>query len=779
MKKIINTALPVVITTTRTPLNGSLKISSNGGAMSQVYDAIEGTYSPEDRTVTPLVLSPVVSLVDPDTQKPVSLSNLASREIKWYVGNSMNPITSTSPDAEYYLQTNDGTTTGTKTGSLVVRHNVNATDKYAVPVRCEFSFVDSSRGELYKYNDAVLLTSENKTQDILTISLENPKVVSFNPIFDESSQKVFKAVARLGSKDLASNKTKFFWYVNGVLASSDMPCYVSGQNTNTLTIDAEYADNVLVTARVALDTTSSTPDNPAKAESTLLWQWPTLKALPYSMSGEAIRLASQQMTFGSIVQAYGKDISNAKRNRYCKLRWFTRATDVSEKTYVSPDAWGFEKTIGGSALFRTGGRFVHVGVELYRVGAKSTVGGNGQEVKIENEAADVVISTQRTPLTGSLTISSGGSSLSQVYDVIWGTYEPEDRKVFPLVLTPIISITDPDTGQAVPLTDLSQVELRWYVGASAVYITSRNPGDDYYLQTVNDTPTGALVVRHNVNESDKYAVPVRCELSCTDSSRNEIYKFSSAVLLSSEIKAHDILSVSLQNPKVVTYNPIFEDNSQKTFKAVVQIGSEIVSSDRIKFFWYANDVLIGDDMLGYVSGQHTDTLVLDAEFLDNTLIKVRISTNTSGSNPNNPAKAESTLLWQWPKIDAIPYSMSGEAIKTSNDKKRFGTIIQAYGHDIPESKADRYFRVNWYTQPTDTMVKSDKGWGRETVINGSDLFKQGGDNINVGIDLYTVGILKAVVGYDSYQMVNNELVGVGEPKMVVDDATGAVVVCGD
>ena len=769
MKKIINTAPPVVVATVRTPLDGSMSISPNGGATTQVYDEVTNTYEPVDRQDTPLVLSPVVSIVDPDTGQQVPLSSMSSVSIKWFVGNSQNPVTSTTQSDDYHLQTDDDTATGVPTGNLVVRHNVGPSDDFIVNILCQLSFVDSGRSEVYKYDAAIILTSEEKVQDMLSIQLANPSKVTYNPIFDDSSQRTFKAKVYNGGTLVSNSNFKFFWYVDGVLANNKV-CYVSGQNTDTLVLDAEYADNVIVTARIATDTTAVSPNHPANAECTLIWQWPRLKVIPYSQNGESIKLASESKSFGCFIQAYGHDISDTKRNRYCKVKWYTQPTNSSTKTYLS-SPWGFTKTVTGADLFKTGGVKVNVGAVLYTVGAKSTVGGAGVETEIAATEHPVVITTQRTPLDGSLFISSNGGSLTQVYDALLNTYEPDDRRETPLVLSPVASITDPDTGQAVPLSDLSSVEMRWYIGNSQNYVTSRTPSDDYHLQTDDDTATGNLtgnlVVRHNVGPNDEYIVPILCELICTDTSRAETYRFYAQTMLTTEEKVQDQLSIQLGNPSKVTYDPIAEDSSIKVFTAKVYNGGTLMSSSNFKFFWYVDDELVSDEeTLGYVSGQGTDTLTLDAEYFDNVIVKVRIATVTSAAVPNHPVNAECTLIWHWPRMQALPYSMCGEAIRVDTEGKRFGAFVQAYSKDIPDEKRKRYCRLNFFSQPTNSSVKTSQGWGDEVEIKGTDLFQSGSAHTNVGVDLYTIGKLKAVVDATT-------------GDVVVDDATGAVVVCGD
>jgi len=757
MKKIHNIAPPVVMTTTRTPLTGALSVTADGGSLTQVYDVITSRYQPEDRTETPLVLRPVLTMVDPDTEQNVEVADL---NVKWYITDPDNPITSHDPSDEYNLET-VSTDDGEKlTGRLVVRHNVGPTDNYAVVIHCEVTFIHPERNEVYKYNADVMLTSENLAHDVLDIKLNNPSVVGYDPIRDSSSMRQFKAVAYNGAEAIDPANVKFFWYLDGTLAGSSKACYVSGQHTDTLTLDAEYADDVLVTVRMATDTTASEPDQPARAESTLLWKWPRLKAIPYSQGGETVNRAGQQVRFGAIVQANGKDISSEKRNRYIRLRWYSQPTDTMTR---KDQGWGYEKTIQGSDIYRTSGVKVNVGVDLYTVGALPSVGGSGTQEIVANPAPPVVMTTRRSPLTGALFVSGGGASLSQVYNALTNKYEPEDRQETPLVLTPVLTLTDPETKAVVPLSQMSAIDVKWYLGNSDTPVISRVASADYYLTRKDGMVIDSLAVRHNVGPTDNYSVTIRCEVEATDNSRNEKYRFQALTMLTSENKAQNIISVQLKNPSLVGYDPIRDDSSLRQFKAVAYKGAEVMAPESVKFFWYLDGELLSDSVtLGYVSGQYTDTLTLDAEYIDNALVEVRLSIDTTLSVPNHPARAQSTLMWKWPALKALPYSMSGEAIRSAGEMKRFGCIVQANGKDVPQEKVERYFRMNWFTQPSDTMVRKEQGWGPEIIVPGSDLFSRTGASVNVTVDLYTVGHLVTVMC---------------DGKMVVD-SNGKAVVCG-
>ena len=108
----------------------------------------------------------------------------------------------------------------------------------------------------------------------------------------------------------------------------------------------------------------------------------------------------------------------------------------------------------------------------------------------------------------------------------------------------------------------------------------------------------------------------------------------------------------------------------------------------------------------------------------------------------------------------------------------FDSVIQVGNKDISDEKRMKYLRTQWFKHSTADVqdVKTMFGWGKQITLQPEVLLTTGNVNTEVGVDLYALGTYKAVIGYDSYQMVNGKLVGVGEPKVVIDDTTGDVVV---
>ena len=206
MKRIINTAPPVAITTKRTPLTVTLSVGVVGdGTLTQAQDTAQSFWIPNRRN-KPLILEPTFSVYDPDKNEIINVSPT----IEWYLNaiqeydsvTGDGKITSQTLSADYYLQTNsidqeNNIGTGSLTGRLVVRKNVD----YHTPVViiCVVSYTDNLRQQTYSAEGRVLLTSENKPEAFYRVDIETPATVKFRPLKDSSPLRTFKAFAQHGS----------------------------------------------------------------------------------------------------------------------------------------------------------------------------------------------------------------------------------------------------------------------------------------------------------------------------------------------------------------------------------------------------------------------------------------------------------------------------------------------------------------------------------------------------------------------------------------------------
>ncbi len=362
--------------------------------------------------------------------------------------------------------------------------------------------------------------------------------------------------------------------------------------------------------------------------------------------------------------------------------------------------------------------------------------------KIINTAPPVVMTTMRTPLTVMLSVRQADNKpLTQAQDTQQNLWDP-DRSRYPLILEPDVNILDVDAGQTVE----SGYDMKWYRregSGQETLITSYTTTDDYYLETSGGSVTGRLVVRKNVDYLTPADIILRVEY--TDNLRGETYRAEQRIPLTSENKPEEFYTVAIAAPTPVHYNPIVDNASIRTLRAVARRGATDVS-DAVGFFWYdadGGDVLLNaQDHPYYVSGQGTAELVVDAELCDRKKIKVRIATAATKAAPDLPCTDMREIVWKWPDMEALPYSMNGSAVGAAEDAKVFGAVIQADGRDVPDEKCREYCRLQWASHPMNGTEKTDRGWGKEVTIPATELRRNDTVNTEVYPELYLLGAIE-------------------------------------
>lgn len=424
--------------------------------------------------------------------------------------------------------------------------------------------------------------------------------------------------------------------------------------------------------------------------------------------------------------------------------------------------------------------------------------------RIINTAIPVVFATTRTPLSTSLSIiqeGENGGPLTQAQDVTHGLWLP-NRRLHPLFLSPRFEAKNPDTGEAVT----SGYELKWYLVSNDIYteITSLTTSDDYYKEQDSDgNLTGRLVVRKNV--SHDAPVTIACRVTYTDSLRTQTYTAEQLIMLTTENKPEGFYSVKIQAPNTLAYNPIYQKRDKTLADGALQYGSmfriaakaalaDEDETDKVVFFWYNGGVLIEESLecLAYRAanqlagkGQGTDTIVVDMDYADLLDITVGIgyyeavssptgnpqangyyelsggnyvpSTDTEvntaklyytkPSAPNTPARDTIAMLWEWPVIDALPYSKGGAVIREgrASGMKEFAAVVTADGVDMADDVVNEYIRLDWKRHAMNDSQVIDIGWGREVTVSNADLYRTGYEYVEVYPDIWLLGAYKLVV----------------------------------
>ena len=200
MGRKLNISQPAVIQTELRPLDENFWIDANG-SLEQWYYQNTNVFAP-DRQITPLILTPYLSVIDRDTnityvpnssnnwvkkvvgQEPEVIPNssafqLDHWEVKEYVDGAWvtTTITSQSQNESYVL---DGL-------NLIVRKN-NYDATHAITITCKATYNDprDAGAQHGVQESAMLVTSVDATQAFPKIDIVNPATRTYNPLKDES-----------------------------------------------------------------------------------------------------------------------------------------------------------------------------------------------------------------------------------------------------------------------------------------------------------------------------------------------------------------------------------------------------------------------------------------------------------------------------------------------------------------------------------------------------------------------------------------------------------------
>ena len=364
MGRRVNISQPMVLSTELAALSERFSIICTG-SKEQWYYADSATYTP-DRSVTPLILRPSIVVFDPDTETRYTASFYS---VRWYImawyqnAYQEAEITNTvdSTEASYVIEDD---------GSLIVKENVST--EHSVTLRCEAVYIDPRDSSIRnKVEDTVTLASNRDATAVFPkIDILTEKTVPYNFLSDVSSEKTFTAEVTKGG-EVITEDVYVEWYLmdeenNTETLAEEFPCYVSGQGTDTLTLDAMFGDNITVVARVR--DTEQSGLHPCKAYRTMYWKIPQIDATAYSENGAAVRNSTESMTFNTIMNIRHSVLSDEQKENFV-FHWKMR---VMGQTEVTDLGYGTTVTVDGGTL-ASGSSSVLVWPEVYLLGVKSSV----------------------------------------------------------------------------------------------------------------------------------------------------------------------------------------------------------------------------------------------------------------------------------------------------------------------------------------------------------------------------------------------------------------------
>jgi hypothetical protein len=203
------------------PLNKTFSLLVEGGAVTQIYYPDKNEWVP-DHAITPVVIYPRCSIVDPDQILPNGLVNKELSGITWRANGS-----SVAGNSNYQIDTS----TGDSRGTLLVMQNVPAGQQ--IELEFEAQYFDTRTGDWIKFAGNMMLNTNIAANEIISIEVDSPAVVEYNPIADQSLFKL-TPTSRLGGVQITVANTKYFLKIleNGIEREIDPIDDLEFQNIN-------------------------------------------------------------------------------------------------------------------------------------------------------------------------------------------------------------------------------------------------------------------------------------------------------------------------------------------------------------------------------------------------------------------------------------------------------------------------------------------------------------------------------------------------------------------
>lgn len=379
----------------KAPLRELFTLSASD-TLEQWYYANDSTFLPNRRRDV-LMLTPVLSVQDKDTNRTYSPSFYG---VRWFYQGTGDEDYS----HEILNTTDDGTAEYVKLsdGRLMVKKNV--TPDNPVGILCELTYIDPrDAGVTYTVKDKVLLaTNRAANADIPVVDIEAPTTVLYNPFSSASSRFTLRAKVTLKGSDITSTAAIRWYAFDGQITQETLidavdspvakfPCYVSGQGTATLVLDAMYTERVTVVARVL--NTSTNQLYPTKAYRTLTWDGVAVDVKTVSDNGSDVRDTTQSKTFRNIVNLKGRTLTDQQVSdnftQVFKIRKASKTTGgVTPTDTVETIAQGTSATVSGDKLRRNGSSEVFS--ELTMKGPWCVIVHDGKAVVLDGTSTVIV-----------------------------------------------------------------------------------------------------------------------------------------------------------------------------------------------------------------------------------------------------------------------------------------------------------------------------------------------------------------------------------------------------
>lgn len=298
------------------PLDELVQIESVGGRLLQQWYYVNSNLYYPDRETNALLLRPTIQLTEAGHATKYEARIIS---VLWYytLGNNSEAIVTTSSPAYFKLYEN---------GDLEVSKNVDP--QIPLTLRCRVTYADPRTDENIVSEKSITLTTNQDASEVFNLHIIARDGDVFSPLNGDSPTKRFLAKAYLGDKEITNTIYQFKWYAydeNKVeVPIETLMCYKSGQNTTTLTIDADYTEQITIILRMKVNSTD-TDLQPCRDSITLSWMIPKLRTDVYSEQGDTVNQhTSVNKTFKVRHITSAGEIPQNIVDKYLSVEWAKR-----------------------------------------------------------------------------------------------------------------------------------------------------------------------------------------------------------------------------------------------------------------------------------------------------------------------------------------------------------------------------------------------------------------------------------------------------------------------
>lgn len=340
------------VNTIYSSLSVTLAIEPLGdSSLHQWYYRNENRYSPS-HSVIPVRLKPVATVHDPETKESY---NPTIASVVW-------TVTTKTGSTDYVISDTTADYSVSSDGTLTVSKDIPYDDP--VTLLCTVRYIGET-GENGVVAESVQLVTDVTSDPSYIIKVYgagNGKSFGnklwWNPLSGVTSTMTMTALVMKGLEDASANVKYFWYYVNNgsevLVDDADSPCmcYVSGQGTQTLTIDAQYENEAIeFHVRIAESSTATEPDvDNVHGLATLRWYVGNVTVEAYSDNGDTVRQGMNTHVFAARVKQNGMDVDLSIAQKYINIEWKRSYTDSSGNVTTTTEGAGTTVEIAESRL---------------------------------------------------------------------------------------------------------------------------------------------------------------------------------------------------------------------------------------------------------------------------------------------------------------------------------------------------------------------------------------------------------------------------------------------